>query len=111
MRKQEQIEEMAKLMCIDTSNRGECEKCSFKPHKVFEFIHQCSKYDNAETLYNVGYRKADEVRKETAEKFAEKLKEKIDNQQYILLPTATVKYMTDEIAKEIISEYGVRDEE
>ena len=41
------------------------------------------------------------IRKETAEKFAERLKEKMDNQQYILLPTATMKYMIDEICKEI----------
>ncbi len=93
--KQERIEEMAKLIC---SMQKKCDDC---------WKYNCYAKDFAKILYNSGYRKADEVRKETAEKFAEKLKEKIDNQQYILLPTATVKYMTDEIAKEIISEYGV----
>ena len=46
-------------------------------------------------------KRLDTIRKVTAEKFAERLKEKMDNQQYILLPTATVKYMIDEICKEI----------
>lgn len=43
----------------------------------------------------------EQVRKETAEKFAEMLKAKMDSQQYLLLPTATVKQMIDEICKEI----------
>ena len=100
--KQEQIEEMANDIakcCPDKVDDG----CFDKNMNCVSCI--------AMELYNVGYRKEDEVRKETAEKFAEKLKEKIDNQQYILLPTATVKYMIDEIAKEIISEYGVEMEE
>lgn len=74
MTEQEQIEEMAKLMCIDTSNRGECEKCSFTPHKVFGFTYQCSKYDNAEAIYNAGYRKLPEDSVVLSKEAYEKLK-------------------------------------
>ena len=41
------------------------------------------------------------VRKETAEKFAERLKSKMDSEQQLLLPKASVKYWVDEICKEI----------
>ncbi len=48
----EQIEEMAKIICKPTANRGNCEKCGFKK--------QCSKFDDATDLYNAGYRKQKE---------------------------------------------------
>lgn len=124
------IEEMASIICKETSNKGLCKKCDFKKHRQFDFIYQCSKFDNAEALYNAGYRKIPEgavvltgteteerledlliefdemsfypatlmpnaeecarewkskliyaigqLRKETAEKFAERLKDKYD---------------------------------
>ena len=57
MTKQEQIEEMANIphKCIKSS----CEECIKNDRK-------CADYTRAEALYNAGYRKADEVRKETA---------------------------------------------
>lgn len=89
MTKREQIEEMARIMCRDTSNRGDCEKCDFKRQEVFGFIHQCFKYDNAEAIYNAGYRKIDDkctlitkddlnlYKKQDVKEFAEKLKERL----------------------------------
>jgi hypothetical protein len=89
-----QIEEMSKIICKDGANNGDCDKCGF--HR------KCSKFKVAEKLYNAGYRKIEEgavvqhfeaeiealefelsqsnkliktIRKETAEKFAERLKE------------------------------------
>ena len=47
-----QIEEMAKILCKPTANKGNCEKCGFK--------RSCSKFDDATDLYNVGYRKQNE---------------------------------------------------
>lgn len=44
-----QIEEMAKIICKPTANKGNCEKCGFK--------RSCSKFDDATDLYNAGYRK------------------------------------------------------
>lgn len=46
---EKQIEEMAKIMCKPTANKGNCKRCGF--HK------QCSKFDDARDLYNAGYRK------------------------------------------------------
>lgn len=45
----EQIEEIARIICTPTANKGNCEKCGFKKH--------CSKFDDATALYNAGYRK------------------------------------------------------
>lgn len=61
MTKQEQIEKMVEVI-IDTEE-GNAHYCGTHIQKFKAFI-DC---DNiAETLYNAGYRKADEVRKETA---------------------------------------------
>ena len=46
------IEEMARIICKSTSNKGNCDKCGFKK--------QCSKFDDATDLYNAGYRKQSE---------------------------------------------------
>lgn len=43
-----QIEEMARIICKPTSNRGNCDKCGFNK--------ECSKFDDATTLYTAGYR-------------------------------------------------------
>ena len=43
------IEEMARIICKPTANKGNCDKCGFKK--------QCSKFDDATDLYNAGYRK------------------------------------------------------
>ena len=52
MIRDKQIEEMAKIICLPTANKGNCEKCGFKKH--------CSKFDDATDLYNAGYRKSSE---------------------------------------------------
>lgn len=129
MDKQKQIEEMAKIICKDGANNGDCDKCGF--HR------QCSKFKVAEKLYNAGYRKADdllkelqsmksdfakdmleiketyekevvdlvnEVRKETAEKFAERLKARLDisvNGYSTSEVMSEIEDKIDEIAKEI----------
>ena len=42
--------------------------------------------------------------KEGVEAVRVQLKERIENQEYLLLPTATVKYMVDEICEELEGE-------
>lgn len=62
MTKQEQIEEMAVIGCVrnpQAHTQEECGKCDFKQG-------MCNAYRHAENLYNAGYRKSEEVRKETA---------------------------------------------
>lgn len=49
--KDKQIEEMARIICKASSNKGECEKCSFYPHR------SCYNFEEAHALYNAGYRK------------------------------------------------------
>ena len=69
MTKQEQIEEMAVIGCVrnpQAHTAEECAKCDFKQG-------QCNAYRHAEALYNAGYRKAEEVRKETAKKIFQKV--------------------------------------
>lgn len=61
MTKQEQIEEMTKII----QHEEEIYPCEDDVHCENCF---CSHKDTAEKLYNAGYRKAEEVRKETAEK-------------------------------------------
>lgn len=58
--KEKQIEEMANIICKETSNKGLCEKCGFKKHEQFGYTYQCHKFDDAQALYNAGYRKIDE---------------------------------------------------
>lgn len=65
MTKQEQIEEMTKLI-----NSKEIYPCEDDVHCENCF---CSHKDTAEKLYNAGYRKAEEVRKETAKKIFQKV--------------------------------------
>ena len=139
MDKQKQIEEMARIICKNGANGGDCDKCGF--HK------KCYKFKDAGSLYNAGYRKIPEdavvipkeisyyeniekalrtvrigkksvdftneqimaltqifhweelrekeqIRKETAEKFAEKLKEIYDYDEIICI-------IADKIAKGI----------
>lgn len=57
MTDKEMIEELARIICKETSNRGLCEKCDFKKHEQFGYTYQCSKFDTAEAIYNADYRK------------------------------------------------------
>lgn len=50
------IEEMASIICKETSNKGLCEKCDFKKHEQFGYTYQCHKFDSAEALYNANCR-------------------------------------------------------
>lgn len=63
MTKEDQIEEMAHAMkgCISY----DCAECR-KTHAYNGDLFNCFAEDYANRLYNAGYRKADEVRKETA---------------------------------------------
>ena len=68
---QKQIEKMARVMCehfeISMKNQP-CTKCR-------TYNKNCYTIHKAELLHNAGYRKADEVRKETAKEIGRKLKE------------------------------------
>lgn len=57
MNENEMIEEMASIICRETSNKGLCEKCGFKKREQFGYTYQCGKFDSAEALYNANYRK------------------------------------------------------
>ena len=77
MTKQEQIEEMVKTI-VDREKRyvigeTECKKCNLNKCDLHCNIHSNISYD-CEALYNAGYRKADEVRKETAKEIIEWIK-------------------------------------
>lgn len=80
--KKKEIEEMEnviddKINCPfpedDLSCDINCKDCGGRKEKGMEI---------AEQLHNAGYRKVDEVRKETAKEFAEKAKNAIDNKKY-----------------------------
>ena len=93
MNKQKQIEELKKILCTPCA----------------ELVEEHDKTKNlpaiyAETLYNAGYRKADEVRKETAEKI---LNELIDSSNKITFFDCRMALGLDKLAKQ----YGVEVEE
>jgi hypothetical protein len=100
MTKQEQIEEMAVIGCVrnpQAHTAEECAKCDFKQG-------QCNAYRHAEKLYNAGYRKAEEVRKETAEKI---LNELIDSSNKITFFDCRMALGLDKLTEQ----YGVEVEE
>lgn len=71
MSKEKQIEEMAKIICQDSSNEGKCEKCGFYENR------SCRKFKEAEAIYNAGYRKQSEnATLETVDKFRSALMDK-----------------------------------
>ena len=76
MRKQEQIEEMVKTVVDREKNyvigETECKKCNLNKCDLHCNIHSEISYD-CETLYNAGYRKSEEVRKETAKEIYSKM--------------------------------------
>lgn len=75
--KQEQIEEMAVIGCVrnlQAHTAEECAKCDFKQGR-------CNAYRHAEALYNAGYRKAEEVRRETAKEIISAMKTMIINRR------------------------------
>ena len=93
MTKEQQIEEMAqflqkhKIGCLEDS----CEKC-----------HKCKNYRRAVGLYETGYRKADDVRRESVEEFAERLEETM--YRYYANNSITVDVLMEEL-DEIVEEY------
>lgn len=56
MSRENQIEEMSRIICSDSANKGLCEKCGFNKG--------CWKFKDAESIYNAGYRKQSEVARE-----------------------------------------------
>lgn len=54
MRKEKQIEGLARAICKSSSNRGRCEVCGFFKYK------SCHKFEMADDAYNAGYRKQSE---------------------------------------------------
>lgn len=73
MTKQEQIEAMAHIMC-EYYNKGFCAKGDIT--EICEDMPYCCYKNDAEALYDAGYRKVDEQRKQAVKEFAEKLKKR-----------------------------------
>lgn len=105
MTKQEQIEEMVKTVVDREKNyvigETECKKCNLNKCDLHCNIHSEISYD-CETLYNAGYRKAEEVRKETAKEIVGRLR-KYDS--YF------DDYKFDSLLDDIELDYGVEVEE
>lgn len=71
MTKQEQIEDMAHIMC-EYYNRGFCANGDMT--EICEDMPDCCYKNYAEAVYDAGYRKADGVRKETAKEILSRIK-------------------------------------
>ena len=101
MIRQEQIEEILEVIkhCGDYTNR-DCAECDYRLYGECKNQKQCE----AEALYDVGYRKVDDVRKETAEKI---LNELIDSSNKITFFDCRMALGLDKLAKQ----YGVEVEE
>lgn len=99
MNKQEQIEEMAKTSCVACAPHNCC--------PILDKFRPCdAALEYAEAIYNAGYRKVDEVRKETAKEILDMLYDMgIDNE---ILECCRI-YDVDgvSLAKQICEKYGV----
>lgn len=119
MNENEMIEEMASIICKETSNEGICEKCDFKKHEQFGYTYQCRKFDDAEALYNANCRiiaddevvltkgayesisnkakanvvKALEIKQETAKEILQMIYDKGKDTAMICLPTIAIKQL------------------
>lgn len=100
MNDKQQIEEMASIICKETSNKGVCEKCAFKKHTQFGFVYQCPKFDSAEDIYNAGYRKIPEDSVVLSREEYEKLKDLEKCFDYNLVQER--KQIRKETAREIV---------
>lgn len=101
MTKQEQIEEMAHIMC-EHYNKGFCAKGDIT--EICEDMPYCCYKNEAEALYDAGYRKAGELRKETAKEFAEKVKMAFYYEFDEIIPSI----MADKI-DELLKEYEIEE--
>lgn len=113
--KEEQIEEMVKTV-VDREKKyvigeTECKKCNLNKCDLHCNIHSEISYD-CETLYNAGYRKSEEVRKETAKEILQKLFDKCFEPDALkrLLGRFTC-YVASYDILELAKEYGVEVEE
>lgn len=97
MDKQKEIEEMAQAICsiVKDGVKKSCNDCLFGRRSLEARCKWCT---YAVQIYEAGYRKADEVRKETTMELLDLLKFGYE------LPI-------DDIAKEILEKYGVEVEE
>ena len=109
MDKQKQIEEMAKYCCNPCEMSWGCDSgyCSERGRDAYKTCRLAK--ETAEKLYNAGYRKEESVRKETAKKFAERLKEHLEDYSPFVgydledleFDGETIQECIDEICKEI----------
>ena len=76
MSRDKQIEEMASVICKASSNRGECQKCGFFKYK------SCFKFEDANNLYNAGYRKASDVAEQIFVKIAKLIHRYLNDGDY-----------------------------
>ena len=120
MNKQEQIEEMVKTVVDREKNyvigETECKKCNLNKCDLHCNIHSEISYD-CETLYDAGYRNAEEVSKETAKEILSE----IDNDLHDLAISYAdkghkdyydiCKYVHLKVISKITKKYGVEVEE
>ena len=97
-----QIEKMAKVLRQHICEDKPCDECNYHG-KTKILPRYCEAYIHSKTLYNAGYRKEEQVRKEMAEKFAEMAKAKkkyITSKSYNTCEVVFIKDI-DEICKEL----------
>lgn len=103
----QKIQEMARTICVPAKvENAECESCKAKASGV------CVMTEIATELYNAGYRKADEVRKETVKEILQIIEMRAKNicfdtneEQFAVCHTVA------EIKQAISDKYGVEVEE
>lgn len=96
------IEEMAQFMC-ETGEKS-CAKCKGEPNV------QCGAWNEATRLYDAGYRKADEVRKEIAKRFLKMLYD-IGVDRQTIETCGIYDVNGSELARFVSQEFGVEVEE
>lgn len=103
MTKQEQIEEMAKTACAACAPKACC--------PILDKFRPCdAALEYAEAIYNAGYRKVDEVRKETAKEILDMLYDMgIDNEILECCRRCDVDGVS--LAKQICEKYDVEVEQ
>lgn len=116
MNKQEQIEEMVKTVVDREKNyvigETECKKCNLNKCDLHCNIHSEISYD-CETLYNAGYRKAEEVRKETAKEILDEISNALHDMAMAYADKgrkdyyAVCEYVDLKIISKIIQKYSV----
>ena len=91
--REKRIEEIARILCKQNWN---CTKCTFE--------NGCLYKDNAQLIYDAAYRRADEVRKETAKEILQEIAS-------VFYAVGDVFELTRQDIQELAEHYGVEVEE